>query len=227
MKNRWSFAVGFPRKDRFRRCTFCTRGSVRTACHVNGNGFNNYFYNVSEYTATLGPSRFAGLQLPFHTTPWHRVLGCLALTRNCADSRANSLKLPLRSLQTHTRTHTCAHARVFYQIFISRVCPFVRLLENFTFTWSKLRSFSLHSVTAQVFCSLSTLESPNHDQSAIFRGQSYVYDVFLETLNFPSFREELDFLLRCKFFLCSLQLLANLVVVTWKMLIWKSCLRHC
>ena len=40
---------------------FCTR--------VNGNGFNNYFYNVSEYTATLGLSRLAGLQLPFHTTP--------------------------------------------------------------------------------------------------------------------------------------------------------------
>lgn len=46
------------------------------ARHVNGNGFNNYFYNVSEYTTTLGPSRLAGLQLPFHTTPWHRVLGC-------------------------------------------------------------------------------------------------------------------------------------------------------
>ena len=130
MKNRWSFAVGFPRKDRFRRCTFCTRGSVRTACHVNGNGFNNYFYNVSEYTATLGPSRFAGLQLPFHTTPWHRVLGCLALTRNCADSRANSLKLPLRSLQTHTHAYMRTRARFLSNFHLSRLSfrPFTRKL---------------------------------------------------------------------------------------------------
>lgn len=96
------------------------------AHHVNGNGFNNYFYNVSEYTATLGPSRLAGLQLPFYTTPWHRVLGCpIHEPAQHADSRTKSLKLQLRS---RDRQDIPFFQQTFIFLFLSL------FQQNFTFS---------------------------------------------------------------------------------------------
>lgn len=122
------------------------------AHHVNGNGFNNYFYNVSEYTATLGPSRLAGLQLPFYTTPWHRVLGCpIHEPAQHADSRTKSLKLQLCSRDRQDipffPTNFYLSLSIKFYLFSLYTFSFIHLLE--TFTWSKFTrcsSFPFHPV---------------------------------------------------------------------------------
>lgn len=124
------------------------------AHHVNGNGFNNYFYNVSEYTATLGPSRLAGLQLPFYTTPWHRVLGCpIHEPSQHADSRTKSLKLQLRS-RDRQDIPFFQQTFIFLSLSLSfnKILPFLSLhflFYSFTFTWSKFTrcsSFPFHPI---------------------------------------------------------------------------------
>lgn len=122
------------------------------AHHVNGNGFNNYFYNVSEYTATLGPSRLAGLQLPFYTTPWHRVLGCpIHEPAQHADSRTKSLKLQLCSRDWQDipffPTNFYLSLSIKFYLFSLYAFSFIHLLETFTRSkFTRRSSFPFHPV---------------------------------------------------------------------------------
>ena len=123
------------------------------AHHVNGNGFNNYFYNVSEYMATLGPSRLAGLQLPFYTTPWHRVLGCpIHEPAQHADSRTKSLKLQLHS-RDRQDIPFFQQTFIFLSLSFNKILSFLSLHFLFySFTWN----FHLTEVYTLFFFPLSS-----------------------------------------------------------------------